>query len=360
MVDFHGWQLPLHYGSQLAEHHCVRQSAGMFDVSHMTVIDISAAGAKGFLRWLLPGDVHRLQVPGQALYSALLNDQGGIIDDLILYLLPDAGYRLVINCATKHSVLGWLDHCRKIWCERNNQPLTIDVRPELAIVAVQGPEALVKYQACLPKQADVIESLTPFSGVFINESWVARTGYTGESGLEIILPEAAAKMLWNDLLAQGVQPAGLGARDTLRLEAGLNLYGQDMDETLTPLESNMAKIIHWQPKDRDFIGRDALKKQKQSGVQKQLRGLILQTPGVPRSGYLIHADSQVCGKITSGLMSPTLKCGIALARVGVQTPEQVTVEIRNTKKAALLKPLPFYRKPKDSQKLVSKEKTGGF
>lgn len=345
MVDFHNWHMPLHYGSQLAEHHAVRQSAGVFDVSHMTIIDIAGSDALAFLRWLLPSDVARRARVGRALYSALLNEQGGVIDDLVLYFLPDSCYRLITNCATQNVVLLWLDRCRNIWqSEHSTENLSITKQQGFSILAVQGPQALQKCMDCMPEYSEQIAKLTPFSGILSKEVCLAYTGYTGENGLEIMLPDVQAVELWQALLARNVQPAGLGARDTLRLEAGLNLYGQDMNEHSTPLTSNMRKILHWQPAERDFLGRAALLEHKSQGVPTKLTGLVLQTGGVPRQGYQLYADEQPCGMITSGGMSPTLKCGIALARVAVDTPEQVAVDIRGKRKPARLTAPPFYRK----------------
>lgn len=344
MIDFYAWHMPLHYGSQLAEHHAVRQSAGMFDVSHMTVIDITGNRSVDFLRWLLPSDVGRLKKSGRALYSALLNDEGGIIDDLILYRLPTDDYRLITNCGTREPVLAWLGQTHQAWCKQHNtEDIVIKEQPDLAILAVQGPEALAKCQACLPEYRQQISDLPPFSGIAVGDAWAARTGYTGESGLEIILPAQQALRLWQSLIEQQVQPIGLGARDTLRLEAGLNLYGQDMDEQVTPLSANMRKIVHWKPRERDFIGKDALIEQKEAGGESILTGLVLQTPGVPRQGYLVHSGERQCGVVTSGAMSPSLKQGIALVRVAADTPNEVSLEIRGKKKSARLVPLPFYR-----------------
>lgn len=344
MVDFHNWLMPLHYGSQLAEHHAVRQTVGLFDVSHMTVFDVAGESSRDFLRYLLPSDVERLKKPGQALYSALLNSRGGIIDDLILYAMPENTWRLITNCATRDRIRDWLQQCSAKW----QQPgLTINERADLAILAVQGPRAFALCQDCLPEHREAIADLQPFSGRLSSEVWLAQTGYTGEDGLEIIAPEAQAIQMWEILMHQGVQPAGLGARDTLRLEAGLNLYGQDMDESCTPLESNMAKIIHWQPEDRNFVGRQVLAEQKRNRPDEILTGLILQEAGIPRSGCRVYAEGRECGLVTSGLMSPTLKQGIALARIkATETATEVAVEIRNHRKSACLQKPPFYRRTK--------------
>lgn len=339
IIDFYGWQMPLHYGSQISEHHAVRQTAGVFDVSHMTIIDIAGSSSTDFLRWLLPADVTKMTL-GKAVYSALLNHQGGIIDDLIIYFMKDDHYRLITNCGTRETVLQWLHQCQT---EKKHFSLTIHERKELAILAIQGPQAIAKCQTCLPEHGKLMDQLKPFSGAFGGSAWVARTGYTGESGFEIVLPNNAAIDLWQRLIEHNVRPIGLGARDTLRLESGLNLYGQDMNDRCTPLEANMNKFIDWQPENREFIGREALLQQKNQRTHQKLVGLVLQEPGVPRRGYPIYNNDKRCGVVTSGIMSPTLKQGIALARVDHNTTGQISVVIRNTQKAALLARLPFYR-----------------
>jgi len=312
MVDFAGWEMPINYGSQIDEHHQVRQQAGVFDVSHMTVVDISGADAEPYLRRLLANDVARLKVVGKALYSAMLNSDGGVIDDLIVYRLQ-AGYRLVVNCATRSKDLAWL--------EQQSQGFKVDLRerPELAILAVHGPAAIEKVCAILPgEQARKIKELANFHGVELEGDWfVARTGYTGEKGLELIFPQQQAEAFWDRLLAAGVSPVGLGARDTLRLEAGMNLYGHDMDETVSPLAANMEQTIAWEAPDRDFIGRSALiraQELQRQGQMPQLVGLVLEERGVLREGQTVVCDKGE-GIITSGTFSPTLKHSIALARI---------------------------------------------
>ena len=342
MVDFHGWALPLHYGSQLAEHHAVRQDAGLFDVSHMTVFDISGAGAWDFFNRLLPSDARRLKEAGRALYSALLNENGGIIDDLMLYALPDERLRLVTNCATRARVQSWL----KTQTDGDARAPEIECKP-LAILALQGPKALAAGINLLPEHATTITALLPFRGAFSGDVWLAKTGYTGESGLEIIAPEDEAVAIWTKLMAGGVQPAGLGARDTLRLEAGLNLYGQDMDETTSPLVCGLEKIIHWTPEGHDFIGRQALEQEQRFGPAQKLVGLALEVNGIPRQGYRVLAQGVPCGRVTSGAMSPTLKKGIAFARIEQSALNQpLSVEIRGSAKPATRQKMPFYRKPK--------------
>ncbi|QCR35105.1 glycine cleavage system aminomethyltransferase GcvT [Nissabacter sp. SGAir0207] len=327
MVDFHGWMMPLHYGSQLEEHHAVRHDAGMFDVSHMTIVDLTGARVRDFLRYLLANDVGRLTQPGKALYSAMLNASGGVIDDLIVYFLAEDHFRLVVNSATREKDLAWIS--------RHGQEygITLTERDDLALIAVQGPQAQERAATLLSaEQRQAVAGMKPFFSVQAGDLFIATTGYTGEAGYEIALPNAQAAEFWQRLLAAGIKPAGLGARDTLRLEAGMNLYGQEMDEGVSPLAANMGWTIAWQPEDRDFIGREALVRQGELGTD-QLVGLMMTEKGVLRGGQTVcftdAAGSPQQGVITSGSFSPTLGFSIALARVPAGIGEQAIVEIRN-------------------------------
>ena len=344
MVDFGGWDMPIHYGSQLEEHHLVRQDVGICDVSHMTVIDLRGPQAKAYLQYLLANDVERLEVPGKALYSAMLNDSGGVLDDLIVYLDGD-GYRIVVNCATREKDLAWMNQ------QASGFDCQLLERPELAILAIQGPNALAKVSAVVsPERADLIIKLKPFIGAWSGEWFIARTGYTGEKGVEIILPGADAQNLWQALVASGVRPVGLGARDTLRLEAGMNLYGSDMDESVTPLESNMAVTVSLEG-DREFLGRARLETQLGEGVERELVGLVLLERGVLRAHYPIFSGDQQVGEITSGAFSPTLEHGIGLARITAGS-DNLTVEIRNKRLPVQRVKLPFVRNGKQVYQLV--------
>lgn len=326
MVDFHGWLMPLHYGSQLDEHHAVRRAAGMFDVSHMTIVDLTGARTREFLRHLLANDVAKLTLPGKALYSAMLNASGGVIDDLIVYFIDEQHFRLVVNSATRENDLAWISEQAK------DYGIQIDERRDLALIAVQGPEAIEKAQLVMStEQRSAVSGLKPFFSVESGGWFIATTGYTGEQGYEIALPAEQAATLWQALLNVGVKPAGLGARDTLRLEAGLNLYGQEMDESINPLAANMAWTLAWQPEEREFIGRAALERLQEQGTDK-LVGLILHEKGVlrndlPVSFIDINGDPQQ-GVITSGSFSPTLGCSIALARVPATIGDKAVVLIR--------------------------------
>lgn len=321
-VDFGGWDMPLHYGSQVEEHHQVRSDCGVFDVSHMTVIDIDGCAATPWLQHLLANDVTRLDAPGKALYSPLLNADGGVIDDLIAYRTED-GYRLVANAATRDKVQAWLQ------AHSAGFAISFKLRPELAILAIQGPQAREKVAALLsPARAALIRELRPFEGVAEGDWFIARTGYTGEDGLEIILPGAQAPAFFNDLVGAGIAPSGLGARDTLRLEAGMNLYGQDIDEAHTPLTSNLGWSVAWEPASRDFIGRAGLLAEIEQGVQEKLVGLVLEERGVLRAHQVVRVSGIGEGEITSGSFSPTLSKSIALARVPIATGDRAEVEIR--------------------------------
>jgi aminomethyltransferase len=335
IVDFAGWEMPVNYGSQIDEHHQVRKDAGMFDVSHMVIVDLKngsgSADIKGFLQYILANDVAKLTESGKALYSCMLNESGGVIDDLIVYYMDDNWYRVVVNAGTRDKDLAWINkHAGKF-------NVDVNVRDDLAMIAVQGPNARAKALEVLP--VDVVEAAAPlkrFFGADCGDWFVGRTGYTGEDGFEIMLPDSEAAALWDKLASVGVQPCGLGARDTLRLEAGMNLYGSDMTEDTSPLISGLGWTIAWQPEDRDFIGRSVIAKEKAEGVKQKIVGLILEERGVLRGHQKVvvvqHGAAQdgssLEGEITSGTFSPTLQKSIALARVPVEIGETCQVEIR--------------------------------
>ena len=327
MVDFHGWEMPINYGSQLEEHHVVRTQAGMFDVSHMTIVDLTGERVKAFLQHLLANDVAKLTTPGKALYSGMLTPEGGVIDDLITYYLDDSFYRMVVNSATRDKDLAWIRQHAAAFA------VTVTEQPSLAMIAVQGPEAkALAAKVFSAEQNAAVAGMKPFFGVQAGDLFIATTGYTGEEGYEIVVPEHQACDLWQALLDAGVAPCGLGARDTLRLEAGMNLYGQDMDESISPLAANMAWTIAWEPSNRDFIGRMALEAQKAAGDQPKLVGLLMEEKGVLRTGMPVsftNAQGEVrTGVITSGSFSPTLGLSIALARVPRDIGETAEVELR--------------------------------
>ncbi|WP_137818981.1 glycine cleavage system aminomethyltransferase GcvT [Pseudomonas sp. 2FG] len=322
MVDFGGWDMPLHYGSQVEEHHQVRRDCGVFDVSHMTVVDVTGAQAKAYLQHLLANDIERLQELGKALYSGMLNEQGGVIDDLIVYLTSE-GYRVVVNAATRDKDLAWMQ------AQTAGFAVELQERAELAMLAIQGPQARAKAAELVSvARAELIGALKPFQGFPAGDWFIARTGYTGEDGLEIMLPAEQAPSFFSELVGAGIAPIGLGARDTLRLEAGMNLYGQDMSEEVSPLAANMAWTIAWEPPARGFVGRKVLEAQHSAGNQPKLVGLVLEERGVLRAHQVVRVEGVGEGEITSGSFSPTLGKSIALARVPAATGERAEVEIR--------------------------------
>lgn len=345
MVDFSGWDMPLHYGSQVEEHHQVRADAGLFDVSHMTVVDVSGGQVSEYLRYLLANDVARLKHAGQGLYTTMLNEQGGVIDDLIVYRMTEPGtsewFRLVVNCGTREVDLAWMVDCAVHF------DVSLNEQPDLAMVAVQGPNARALAASVLSQsRARLIDELKPFQGQESEGWFIARTGYTGEDGLEVILPDDEVVEFWQALIAAGAKPCGLGARDTLRLEAGLNLYGADMNQQFTPLESNLAWTLVWEPEQRRFIGRDALEKQRNEGVPTKLVGLVLEGRGVLRAHQRVLVDNVGEGEVTSGGFSPTLGCSVALARVPAETGDTAQVEMRGKSLAVKVVKPPFVRRGK--------------
>lgn len=341
MVDFGGWDMPLNYGSQIEEHHAVRRDAGMFDVSHMTVVDLHGARCREFLRHLLANSVDKLKVSGKALYSCMLNERGGVIDDLIVYFLREDFFRLVVNASTRDKDLAWIEKQAKTF------NVEVSERAELAMIAAQGPNARDKVIGLLDSESRArVEKLGKFAAAEAHgpgdmELFVARTGYTGEDGFEIIVPEQHAVALWDALAAAGVKPAGLGARDTLRLEAGMNLYGQDMDESVTPWEAGLAWTVALDA-DRDFIGRRALETQKAQGVPRELIGVVLEDKGVLRHGQRVLTPLGD-GEILSGIFSPTLTRSIAFARVPTGAREGMSVDIRGRELPLRAVKYPFVR-----------------
>lgn len=364
MVDFGGWDMPVNYGSQIEEHHAVRQQVGMFDVSHMCAVDLRGAQARPFLRHLLANQVDKLQTPGRALYSCMLNPQGGVIDDLIVYYFAEDWFRLVVNAGTAEGDLAWIH-------EQNAQSqsgLTIaPLRGDLydaaagstldastgaqAMIAVQGPQARATVWQVLPQAQALTTEMKPFHAARVidnayGEVMVARTGYTGEDGFELLFPAHQAEALWQALAAAGARPCGLGARDTLRLEAGMNLYGQDMTDKVSPLDAGLAWTVDLRDPTRHFMGRAALEAQN---AHWQFLGLILR-PEAGKPGGVLRAHQPVLtpngeGEITSGTFSPTLQQSIALARLprGVAVGDTVQVRIRDRELPASVVTLPFVR-----------------
>ena len=323
MVDFAGWDMPIQYVGLMDEHHQVRQDAGMFDVSHMTTIDLNGARTREFLSKLVANDVPKVTKPGKALYTAMLNEQGGVVDDLIAYYRAPNDYRLVVNASTFEKDLAWMND------KADGFDVTLDHRTGFTTLAVQGPTSReAAMRAMSDECAAAAAELKPFTSAYVGGWFIARTGYTGEDGFEITVPDAEAEAFWQALIAEDVAPCGLGCRDTLRLEAGMNLYGSDMDETISPLEANMGWTVDLKDEDRDFIGKAAIVAQKAEGVKEKLVGLVLEEKGVLRSHQKVIVPGVGEGIITSGSFSPTLKLGIAMARVPAATADTALVELR--------------------------------
>lgn len=342
MVPFGEWDMPVNYGSQIEEHHAVRQHAGMFDVSHMQAVDLEGARVRDLLRYLLANDVAKLKQQGKALYSCMLNDRGGVIDDLIVYFMDDHWFRLVVNAGTAEKDIAWIgQHAAEF-------DVGMQVRDDLAMIAIQGPEARKKALPLLERfvgseLAASAASLDVFSAASVEDWFVGRTGYTGEDGFEVLMPEDQAVDFWLALHENGVQPCGLGARDTLRLEAGMNLYGSDMGEDVSPLEAGLSWTVALEPQDRTFIGRQPLESLKSAGNLKKFVGLILQGRGVLRDHQKLFVGENEVGEITSGGFSPTLNKAIAFARVDAEAGNDLTVDIRGKKLPVERVKLPFAR-----------------
>ncbi|ROO31764.1 glycine cleavage system aminomethyltransferase GcvT [Salinisphaera japonica] len=345
LVNFAGWDMPINYGSQIAEHRAVREDAGMFDVSHMRPVDVYGPEARAFLRHVLANDVAKIDEIGRALYTCMLNTRGGVIDDLIVYHLGEEWYRIVINAGTAEKDMAWLHGMAE------HHEVSVEEFRDSAIIAVQGPKAADKIASALGEHAERAAALKTFRG-FADGQWsIGRTGYTGEDGYEIVMAAADAVSTWQALQQAGVTPIGLGARDTLRLEAGLNLYGQDMDEDTTPLESGLGWTVAFEPAERDFVGRNALELARELDDGKKLVGLVLGARGVMRHGAAVrpagdeHTSAEAAaGVITSGSFGPTVQCSIALARVPVAWTGEVEVSLRGAWKPARIVAYPFVRK----------------
>ena len=337
MVNFAGWEMPIHYGSQIEEHLAVRHDAGVFDVSHMGVIDLHGVQCSDFLRFLLANDIQKLDKPGRALYTCLLNEQGGILDDLIVYHQTEQWFRLIVNAGTLEKDLAWINS------HASNYTVEVVEQQNMVVLAIQGPNARQKIKLALtPDLADKTEKLGRFCSISHDDWFIAQTGYTGEDGFEVILPADQASDFWIKLLAAEITPIGLGARDTLRLEAGFSLYGADMDETVTPYESGLGWTVAMDDSTRNFIGREALELQRQTGIPNKMVGLVLQGKGVLRGHQTILSTAgETVGQVTSGTFSPTLQCSIGLARVSNTFSDDCEVEIRKKRIPADIIKYPF-------------------
>lgn len=339
MVDFGGWEMPLNYGSQIEEHHQVRSDAGMFDVSHMTVVDFKGTQAKVFVQMLIANDVEKLKTEGKALYSCMLNESGGVVDDLIVYYINDEDYRMVINAGTTEKDIAWINS------QAQGFDVSVEPKFDLAMIAVQGPNAREKVFAAMPGVENIAGELKPFNAASLGGLFIARTGYTGEDGFEIMLPEKSAEFTWKMLLEGGVKPCGLGARDTLRLEAGMSLYGSEMNEEVSPLEAALSWTVDLSNEDRQFIGRKALEELKNDGAKNTIVGLVLEGKGVIRDHQKV-VTSLGDGEVTSGTFSPTMGKAIALARVPIGATGSCEIEMRNKLVSAKIVKPPFVRNGK--------------
>ena len=338
VVDFGGWDMPLHYGSQKQEHHAVRNNAGVFDVSHMTIADLRGEGVRDFLRLLLANDVAKLQEPGKALYTAMLNETGGVIDDLIVYFMNESWFRLIVNAATREKDLVWIRRSAKLYDVEVSECVGV------AMIAVQGPDARELAALCIDDEwREQALALKLFTAMEAGDLFVARTGYTGEDGWEIVMPAAKAVAIWDQILSAGVAPCGLGARDTLRLEAAMNLYGSDMDETVSPLEAGLDWTIAWDPEDREFIGREALEAKKADPKRQRFVGVLLEDKGVLRNHQRVVVDGIGDGEITSGGFSPTIGRSIGLARAPAGDYERAQVDVRGKLLSVRIVKTPFVR-----------------
>lgn len=341
IVDFGGWDMPLHYGSQVDEHHAVRGDAGVFDVSHMNVVDVDGGDAEAFLRRILANDVARLDSDGRALYSCMLNDDGGVIDDLIVYRMGGGRFRVILNAATRDKDLAWLER------QATGHDVSLAPDANAGMLAVQGPAGRAIAASVLPDSLrEAVLAMKPFTSLSTDGMFVARTGYTGEDGVEIVVPAQELGELWSALIEAGARPIGLGARDTLRLEAGMHLYGSDMDETLSPLESGLAWTVSFHDDDRDFVGRKALEAQRDAGGLRRFVGLLLEDRGVLRDHQRVVVDGKPDGEITSGGYSPTLGRSVAMARLPGGDEQLAQVEVRNRLLNTRIVPLPFVRNGK--------------
>lgn len=347
IVPFAGWQMPLSYSGVTDEHQSVRTTAGLFDISHMGRFELSGQGAEAYLERLTPGPVHKMQ-RGSAQYSMLLNENGGIIDDIYLYKKGVDRFFVIVNAANLEKDFKWMTGSLPPGAELK------DVSGETAMLALQGPKSWEVLVQIIPfgkseiALRNFIETeLVPSRGA---KALIARTGYTGEKGYEIIVPADAAETVWSALLEAGkterIKPAGLGCRDTLRLEMGYPLYGHDMDEATTPIEADLERFIDF---NKEFIGKETLVRQREKGLQRKLIGFELLTGGVPREGHTIYSDQKIIGKVASGNFSPSLRKGIGMGYVDARYSEEgseILIDIRGNATPAVIVKRPFYKKKK--------------
>ncbi len=345
IIEFGGWDMPVQYRGILAEHHAVRTQAGLFDLSHMGEVEIAGPRALEVCQELLVTDVARVQL-WQAQYSVLCYPNGGCVDDVIVYRVENDRYLLCVNAANIGKDWQWI-------VEHNRDRARITNRSdEYALIAVQGPRARDIVQPLVTLDLSQLRRYWSAPGeVAGKRALVARTGYTGEDGFELFVAAADGVAVWNACTEAGqlygLVPIGLGARDTLRLEAGLLLYGNDLDATTTPLEAGLQRLVRFDK--GEFLGREALRQQQSQGIEKQLVGLKMKIPGIPRHGYALWSGEQQVGVVTSGTQSPTLGVGIALGYVPpvhATVDTALDVEIRDKRAPARVTPVPFYARSK--------------
>lgn len=338
MVDFAGWEMPIEYTGIRKEHEAVRQSAGLFDLSHMGELYVSGPAALAYLQGLFSNDLSKLEV-GRAQYGCMCNEQGRVLDDMIIYQLEAERFLVVMNASNREKIVAWMQQRSKAGVMLDDQSMAT------ALIAIQGPRSQellqpfssvdlesIRYYACKPGSVAGVQGL------------ISRTGYTGEDGFELYLPWQSAASVWRQLVAlPEVEPIGLGARDTLRLESGYALYGHELSEDLTPLDASLGWVVKL---DKEFVGRDALRDYKAAGVQRCLVGLEMEGRAIPREGYPLFHQGRAVGRVTSGTFSPSLKKGIALASVETAVRAEGTdieVEIRGRHERAKVTRLPFVR-----------------
>lgn len=346
MVPFSGWEMAVQYAGISSEHQAVRQQAGMFDISHMGKFCLRGKQVIEKFQPLVPSDLSRLQ-PGQAQYTVLLNDKGCILDDIIFYYQePDRTTgeeraAIIVNAATRITDKAWMIAHLDL-----SELIFTDISQDQVLIAIQGPEAVKYLQPFVEDNLAPIKAFGHLETQLLGQpSFIARTGYTGEDGFEIMVDIETGKQVWQKFLDAGVVPCGLGARDTLRLEAAMALYGQDIDDNTTPLEAGLGWVVHLDSKG-DFIGREVLEQQKATGVSKRLVGLEMQGRHIARHGYPIIAAGEKVGEVTSGTLSPTLNRAVALAVVPAKLGkigQQLEVEIRGKNYPATVVKKPFYR-----------------
>jgi len=342
MTEFAGWEMPIQYSGLKKEHEAVRKSAGMFDVSHMAKFALSGKNLVKELQKLVPSDLQRL-TPGKAQYTVLLNAEGGIIDDIIYYHQGEEQGLIIANAATTEKDKAWLlANLEKTGVELE------DLSQTKVLIAIQGPAAVKQLQAFVEEDLNSVKAFEHFQGKILGETaFLARTGYTGEDGFEVMINPEVGQKLWQSLLNVGVIPCGLGARDTLRLEAAMCLYGQDMDESITPLEAGLSWLVHLETKD-DFIGRKVLETQKNVGIKRKLVGLEMEGRYIARHGYPVLVNGETLGVVTSGSLTPTLEKAIALAYLPsslTKIGQNIEVEIRGKNHPGKVVKKPFYSSP---------------